>query len=296
MLTIENQHVKAVIHPKGAELQNVYHKGYNLEYLWVGDPAFWGKHSPILFPIVGALKEGIYYYLGNAYTLGRHGFARDLEFEVESAGTDSAVLLLRSNPDTREIYPFDFELRVGYRLLPEGLSTTYSVSNPAGSARNPAGEDLYFSIGGHPAFNLPLQPGTEYTDYFLEFDKEETSPRWPISRDGLIESHAVPLLQHTRRLPLSKELFADDALVLKHPASSAVSLRSSKTEHGLKMDFPGFPFLGLWAARGADFLCIEPWCGMADSVGSNQELPEKEGIQRIGPGEVFERSWTLTLF
>ncbi|MDP4215319.1 MAG: aldose 1-epimerase family protein [Bacteroidota bacterium] len=298
MLTIENQRVKAVIHPRGAELQSIYHKGNKLEYLWGGDPAFWGKHSPILFPIVGALKEGIYYYQGNGYALGRHGFARDQEFGVESAGADSATFLLCSNADTLELYPFDFELRVAYRLLPDGLSTTYSVRNPA-DPNNPAGEsprDLYFSIGGHPAFNLPLQPGTDYADYYLEFDREETAPRWPISRDGLIETHSLPLLDRTRRLPLSKELFADDALVLKHPASSALTLRSSKTEHGLKMEFPGFPYLGLWAAKGADFLCIEPWCGIADSVDTNQELPEKEGINRIGPGESFERTWTLALF
>jgi galactose mutarotase-like enzyme len=289
MLTIENQRLKVVIHPKGAELQSIFHKDHRLEYLWNGDPAFWGKHSPILFPIVGTLKEGIYYYREKAYTLGRHGFARDSVFETEMQGPDTVTFLLRSDPGTRENFPFDFELRVCYQLLPEGLRTSYAVKNPSGT-------ELYFSIGGHPAFKTPLMPGTEYEDHYLEFDQQETTPRWPISKDGLIETEPLPLLNDTRLLPLTRELFAADALVLKHPASAAVSLRSAKSGHGLRLDFPGFPFLGLWAAKNADFVCIEPWCGIADSVDSDQEWTTKEGINRLPAGEVFERAWTLTLF
>jgi galactose mutarotase-like enzyme len=288
-LTIENQRLKVTIHPKGAELQSVFHKDHQLEYLWGGDPAFWGKHSPILFPIVGTLKEGIYYYQGKAYTLGRHGFARDSIFEPEMQGPDAVSFLLRSNPETRENFPFDFELRVGYQLLGNGLKTTYGVKNPSLN-------ELYFSIGGHPAFKAPLVSGTDYEDYYLEFEQQETAPRWPISKDGLIEKEPRPLLIDTRQLPLSRELFAADALVFKHPDSSAVSLRSAKTERGLRLDFPGFAFLGLWAAKNADFVCIEPWCGIADSVDSDQEWTTKEGINRLSAGEVFERAWTLTLF
>jgi galactose mutarotase-like enzyme len=288
-LTIENQRLKVTIHPKGAELQSVFHKDHQVEYLWDGDPAFWGKHSPILFPIVGTLKEGIYYYREKAYNLGRHGFARDSLFETEMQASDAVSFLLRSNPETRENFPFEFELRIGYQLFGNGLKTSYSVKNPLGG-------ELYFSIGGHPAFKAPLVSGTDYEDYYLEFEKQETAPRWPISKDGLIEKEPRPLLTDTRLLPLSRELFAADALVLKHPVSAAVSLRSAKTEHGLRLDFPGFPFLGLWAAKNADFVCIEPWCGIADSVDSDQEWTTKEGINHLSAGEVFERAWTLTLF
>jgi galactose mutarotase-like enzyme len=289
MFTIEDRQLKVLIHPKGAELQSIFHKGRQLEYLWNGDPAFWGKHSPLLFPIVGTLKKDSYVYKEKSYTLSRHGFARDSVFGAETERPDAIGFLLRSDPATRSKFPFDFELRVGYQLLPEGLQTTYTV-------KNSSEEDMYFSIGGHPAFNLPLAPGTAYEDYYLEFDKKETTPRWPISADGLIEQEPLPLLNDTRRLPLSKSLFAKDALVLKHPASTAVTLRSDKTGHGLKLDFTGFPYLGIWAAKNADFVCIEPWCGIADSVDTDQQLVHKEGINRLAPGMSFERAWTLSVF
>ena len=256
--------------------------------MWSGDPAFWSKHSPLLFPIVGTLKDNTYYYQGKPYSLPRHGFARDREFEVESHPADAITFLLRSDDATRASYPFEFELRVIYRLLAEGLSTTYQV-------KNPAKETLYFSVGGHPAFQVPLVPDTAYQDYYLAFDRKETAPRWPISGDGLIVSQPQALLQDTATLPLTKDLFAKDALVFKHLASSGVTLRSAKTERGLRMDFPGFPFLGIWAAPKADFVCIEPWCGIADSVNSDQQYVDKEGINRLEAGGVFERTWTLTL-
>lgn len=289
MLSIDNRQLKISIHPKGAELQSIFHKGRQLEYMWGGDPAIWGKHSPILFPIVGTLKEDKYYYEGKPYSLGRHGFAREMEFEVEEQGPDHLVLLLRNDVSTRQKYPFDFELRLTYRLLDEGFTTTYSVKNPGST-------DMYFSVGGHPAFKVPLAEGTTYDNYYLEFDQKETASRWPISAEGLIEQQPIPLLKDTRRLPLAKELFAKDALVFKQLSSTSVSLRSDKTDHGLTFDFAGFPFLGIWAAKNADFLCIEPWCGIADSVDSTQQLTEKEGIIRLAPGATFERTWGVTLF
>jgi galactose mutarotase-like enzyme len=288
MFFLENQQLKISIHPKGAELQGLWSKRHQLEYMWSGDPAFWGKHSPLLFPIVGTLKDNTYYYQGKSYSLSRHGFARDREFGVESHTADAITFLLQSDDATRASYPFDFELRIIYRLLPEGLSTTYEV-------KNPGKETLYFSVGGHPAFKVPLAPDTAYQDYYLAFDQKETAPRWPISGDGLIESQPQALLQDTAVLPLTKDLFARDALVFKHLASSGVTLRSAKTERGLRMDFPGFPFLGIWAAPKADFVCIEPWCGIADSVDSDQQYVDKEGINRLEAGGVFERTWTLTL-
>lgn len=289
MFTIEDQQLRIVIQPKGAELQNIFHKGLQTEYMWSGDPAFWGKHSPLLFPIVGMLKENAYYYNGKPYQLSRHGFARDREFSIEKQSGDAITFLLRSDEATLKVFPFAFELRVSYRISAGTLTTTYDVTNPA---KTP----LYFSVGGHPAFKVPLAPGTMYTDYYLEFDQTEQAPRWPISKDGLIETEPLPLLNGARKLPLTKELFAKDALVFKGLHSTSLTLRSDRTERGLTMQFPGFPFLGIWAAPGADFVCIEPWCGIADSVDSNQQWTEKEGINRLDGGGRFERSWTLSLF
>lgn len=289
MFFIEDQQLKISIHPKGAELQRIFHKTHNLDYMWGGDPAVWGKFSPILFPIVGTLKANTYYFKDKPYSLTRHGFARDREFTVESQAADAITFLLKSDDSTRAVYPFDFEFRVIYRLVSAGLAVTYQV-------RNPVSETLWFSVGAHPAFKVPLVPGTEYSDYYLEFNQSENAPRWPISRDGLIETLSQPLMANTTILPLTKELFARDALVLKHPASNSVTLRSGRTERGLKMDYPGFPFLGIWAAPGGDFVCIEPWCGIADSTDSNQQYTQKEGINSLPAGGVFERTWTLSVF
>lgn len=289
MFTIEDQQLRISIHPKGAELQSIFHKGHQTEYMWGGDPAIWGKHSPLLFPIVGTLKDNTYYYNGKPYQLSRHGFARDREFAVEQQTADAITFLLHSDEDSLKVFPFAFELRISYRLQGDTLTTTYAVTNPARTT-------LYFSVGGHPAFKVPLTADTTYTDYYLEFDQAEKAPRWPISKDGLIERTPQALLDNTKKLPLTKELFAKDALVFKGLHSSSVTLRSDRNPRGLTMQFPGFPFLGIWAAPGADFVCIEPWCGIADSVDSNQQWTEKEGINTLEAGGRFERSWTLKLF
>jgi galactose mutarotase-like enzyme len=289
MFTIENSNLKIIVSAKGAELQSVFHKGHQLEYLWDGDPAYWAKRSPLLFPIVGALKSETYYYKDKPYHLGRHGFARDMEFEVEDRQFDSIRLVLNSNEETLQKFPFIFQLWVSYLLKGDTLQVLYSV-------KNPSGEEMYFSIGGHPAFRVPLQPGTAYTDYQLLFGQKETEPRWPISKDGLIETKPDAFLRDQEVLPLGKGLFTRDALVFKGLASSMVSLRSDKTPHGLDFNFSGFPFLGIWAAPNADFVCIEPWCGIADSVDTDQQLKNKEGINRLAPGETFERTWSIKLY
>lgn len=238
--------------------------------------------------MVGTLKDNTYFYGDKAFHLSRHGFARDREFAVETQSAGAITFLLKSDAASLAVYPFPFELRVSYSISGAALTTTYRVGNPADSL-------LYFSIGGHPAFKVPLAPGTTYTDYYLEFEQPETAGRWPISKDGLIERQPVPFLHDTRRLPLTKELFAKDAIVFKGLHSAAVTLRSDSTQRGVRMDFPGFPFLGIWAAPAADFVCIEPWCGIADPVDSNQRWTGKEGINRLEAGETFERSWKLRL-
>ncbi|HLY69095.1 MAG TPA: aldose 1-epimerase family protein [Puia sp.] len=287
MFTIENDLLKVNLSAKGAELQSIAHKTHLLEYLWGGDPAFWAKKSPILFPIVGTLRNDKYFYQGRAYTLGRHGFARDMEFEISEQTSVSISFLLQSNEATLQHFPFHFELIIKYSIQKNELTVAYTV-------KNFAEKKLYFSIGGHPAFKVPLVGGTGYGDYFLEFNKDEILPRWPISPEGLIEKTPEPLLQSGNILWLTKELFNKDALVFKHPLSSMVSLLSNKTEHGLHFEFSGFPYLGIWAAKNADFVCIEPWCGIADSIDSDQQIINKEGINILKADEVFERRWTVT--
>lgn len=289
MFTIENQHIKAVINAKGAELTQLVYKDHDLDYVWNGDPAFWAKHSPVLFPVVGALKNNTYVYNGRSYQLPRHGFARDKQFSIEEHTADTIIFLLRQDEESLRVYPFAFDFRIRYTLYENSLAVTYEVTNTGK-------ENMFFSVGAHPAFKIPLVAGTDYTDYYLQFDQKETAPRWPISKDGLLSTAPLPLLENSNRLPLSKELFSKDALVLKVLNSSIVTLRCDKTERGLRFDFPGFPFLGIWAAKNADFVCIEPWCGIADSTDTNQLLEDKEGINKLASCETFTRTWTVTLF
>lgn len=291
MFILENEYLKIEIHPKGAELQSIYHKKHSLEYMWNADPAFWSKKSPVLFPIVGSLKDNTYYFEKKAYQLTRHGFARDMEFTVTNQTPASITFTLTRNDATFERYPFQFRFDVIYRLKDNQLVVTYRVIN-----KGEINQKLYFSVGGHPAFKLPLLPGTAYTDYYLEFNKVENTGRWLISKEGLIETGSTPLLNNTQRLPLAKELFYNDAIVLKQLRSDKVKLVSGTGGDIFEFDFAGFPYLGIWAVKDADFICIEPWCGIADSVTANQQLTDKEGINVLDSTDQFERSWKLTLF
>lgn len=289
MPVISNEILEVNIIKRGAELTSIVSKSTGLEYMWNADPAFWAKTSPVLFPIVGTLKNDTYYYEGKAYQLGRHGFAREKEFTVTAQTAAAVTFTLVTDESTLKNYPFHFRFDITYEVINNTLSVTYKVLNTGNT-------ELLFSVGGHPAFKVPLVEGTAYTDYYLQFEKKETTGRWPISKDGLIETKPASLLENTDRIPLSKELFLQDALVFKNLKSSKVSLKSSATSHGLLFDYTGFPFLGIWAAKNADFVCIEPWCGIADSVSTDQQLTNKEGINKLDAGDAFEGSWSVSLF
>lgn len=286
MVTIGNDFLEVSIKSKGAELINIYHKIKNQEYVWQGDPAFWGKHSPVLFPIVGSLKDNHFEYGGQLFPLSRHGFARDMEFELVNKEAETVTFLLSNKAETENVYPFLFRFYIIYQLQGASLSVTYKVENPGTG-------DLWFSVGGHPAFRIPLFEGSSYDEYFLEFSEKEPLQRWPISKDGLIETAPEPVTSGNT-LQLTKSLFYRDALVFKNLESQRVDLKHINGNTVLQFNFSGFPYLGIWAAKDADFVCIEPWCGIADSVNSNQQLEQKEGINRLGAGEVFERTWSVT--
>jgi galactose mutarotase-like enzyme len=286
---ISNGLVTARISHKGAELYSLYNHALQLEYMWGADPRFWPKTSPVLFPVVGALKGGYFLFRNKRFELPRHGFAREQVFEVETEEISKAVFVLRSNEETLKNYPFSFELRLIYELNEFGLEVTYEVSNTAN-------EKMYFSIGGHPAFKVPLIEGTRYEDYFLKFQKKEKIDRWPVASEGLIGNHPTPMLDDEDVLPLTRELFYEDAIVLKGLRSTVISIRSHKHSHGLDFSFPGFPLFGIWASRDADFVCLEPWCGIGDSVNHDQQIQHKEGIvELLGRGS-WLRSWSVKCY
>ena len=288
MQTIENQSIKATINPLGAELVSLFNKENDTEYMWNADPTFWGKSSPVLFPIVGALKNNQYCYQGKTYMLPRHGFARERVFSVEVQKEDSITFLLKEDEESLKVFPFPFEFRLIYTLVEKMLSVSYSV-------KNTGSDEMYFSVGGHPAFAVPLSEDTVYEDYYLEFNQTEDFPRWELADGGLIKKEATRFLENTNRLALTKELFYQDALVFKHQKSTEVILKSDKVSKQLKFTFENFPFLGIWAAKDANFVCIEPWCGIADSENHEQELTEKEGIEVLASDQIFLRTWSVSL-
>jgi galactose mutarotase-like enzyme len=288
-ILLQNDHLEITIKHKGAELCSIKNKVTGLQYMWGGDAAVWGKTSPILFPIVGALKEDVFYVENKKYVLPRHGFARDRVFELLEQSDNKIVFVLRSDDASRNVYPFDFQLQVAYTLRQAALHVTYLVINTGE-------QEMLFSLGAHPAFKVPLVEGTNYEDYFLIFNETESANRWPINNTGLIMNQPASLLVNTNKLQLSKSLFDQDALVLKNIRSNKVSLRSNTHSHGLDFDFDGFPYLGIWAAKHADFVCIEPWCGIADSESHNQQLEQKEGIEKLAIGKSWSRTWKASFF
>ena len=289
MYLLSNNLLSIEIAAKGAELQSIYHVQNELEYLWSGDAKYWAKKSPVLFPIVGGLKNNIYKFQGQSYKLGRHGFARDSVFEVSERTSNSITFLLQSNEQTKLVYPFDFRFRVKYSVNNYRLSITFIVENKSKM-------EMFFSVGAHPAFTIPIEKNLQYNDYYLRFDVPEHADRWPLTTDGLIEAKPIPFLENESELPLRKELFYKDAIVFKQLQSRSISIVSSRSSHGVKVNFDGFPYLGIWAAKEANFICIEPWYGIADSIDSTGELTDKEGIIHLPIGETFEATYSIEVF
>jgi galactose mutarotase-like enzyme len=291
MITLQNEYLRASIHPKGAELQELVNLGTRLNYMWRGDAAYWGKFSPVLFPIVGALKDNTYFYNGRPYTLPRHGFARDMVFAAEQSNETTAIFTLEHTEASLKVYPFAFRLQLRYRLEGEAIVCRYVVENPGS-------EPLWFSAGGHPAFAVPLvghRIETAYEDYSLLFNRSTTLTRYKLA-DGLISDATETIALEHGALPLRTDLFTEDALVLKGVPDTAITLKCSRHHHGLEFTWEGFPFFGIWAAPNAPFVCLEPWCGIADHVDHDQQLITKEGIQRIEPGQAWFREWRVRTF
>lgn len=287
MLIIENNFLKINTQPEGAELTGIYHKQHHLQYLWQAGIA-WMKHAPVLFPIVGQLKNNTYFHDGKEYKMERHGFARNSTFVVREQKDEHIIYRLMANEETQKQYPFLFTFDIKYLLQRSTLVVEYIITNPDN-------KDLLFSMGAHPAFKIPLTDYEAYNDYYLEFEKEETADRW-LLQNGLIDKNAESFFNKTKILPLQKKLFYDDALVFKNLDSSTISIKNKINDHGLNFKFEGFPYFGIWAAKDADFVCLEPWHGIADPVDSDQQLENKEGIIRLAPGKTFPCSYSINCF
>lgn len=286
MATLVNDFLKVEIRTKGAELISVYHKEYEIEHIWQGDAEIWGWHAPNLFPVVGGCMNDQLQVDGKYFQMQRHGFARHSEFKLIENSDLHAKFSLRYNEATLAVYPYHFEFQVLYDLFEEELRMTYKVINLDEKT-------IHFSVGGHPAFNAPFYPGEKQEDYFLEFEKEERLYTHNLSSAGYFTGRTQEVFTEGNRLALTPGLFDQDALVFKNLTSTQVSLKSRNHGKYITVKFPQFAYLGIWAKPGADFVCIEPWLGCADSEGESKDIKQKEAIQQVEHGHVFEAQFNL---
>jgi len=290
MASIQSKFLKVEAAERGAELQSIVGPG-GIEYLWQGDPAFWARRSPLLFPIVGALPGGTYSYGGRTYKLGNHGFAKEREFKLARQSPDSLRFELSSDEESLELYPFKFKLAVSYALKDDSLEVGYELVN-ADAKR------LFFSIGAHPAFRAPLVPGERRSDYDLAFEKPERVDRWFLNSDNVATGEVERFMDGSSSLAVADELFERGAIVLKDPVSRRVRLESRVSKRFVEVSFPGFPQLGIWAPKAgaagiAPFVCIEPWYGVMPMASSTQDFEKKEAALSLAPSGVSKAAYTI---
>ncbi|MFN3755002.1 aldose 1-epimerase family protein [Flavobacterium sp.] len=279
---LSNSILSATINHKGAELISLQLLDTKREYIWEGNPEFWGKHSPILFPIVGTLKNNSYQYKNEIYSLSRHGFAREFDFQLVAKEKNKVVFSLQDNESTLNIYPFRFELQLIYILRKSELTITYKVINKSLNA-------MPFCIGGHPAFALKEQ----FENYSLKFESDEKLLSYQLEND-LLSDKTKKIELKNNQLPLTYSLFENDALVLKSLQSNQIQILE-KNIPILNFKFNNFPNFGIWTKMNAPFICLEPWSGYADTTKANGNLLDKEGIQLLKSNTSKEYSFNIEI-
>ncbi len=285
----KNKDLEIAVKQPGAELSSIKSVKSGIEYMWSGDPAVWNSTAPILFPIVGGLLDNTFIWKGEKYSLDKHGFIRDNPALLLTGITsDSLTFGMSDSKETHKMYPFDFEFSIQFALEGTKINVIHQVINTGHSV-------LYFSLGGHPGFKCPLHPDEKYEDYYLEFEYPEESRTWLLHENGTVLDETATVFGGSNIIPLTHELFSKDALVFKDLKSRRVTLRSKKSKQALSVTFPGFPYLGIWAKPYGDYVCIEPWLGIADKWNTDQHFEYKEGILSLPPGEVFEATYVIEI-
>ncbi|MBB3696014.1 aldose 1-epimerase family protein [Flammeovirga yaeyamensis] len=291
LVSLENAVLSVKISRDGAELHSVYHKQHQQEYLWQADKEVWGRHAPVLFPIVGQVEEGYYEVDGVNYKLPQHGFARDMEHKLVTQDELSCIFELRFDHETIQKYPYKFVFRTIYEIKDNKLSITYQVDNLDM-------ETIYFGVGAHPGFNTNFVPGTSFEDYVIEFSHQEEFERLLLDnglRSGAIEHDA---LKGEKILPLKFDTFKDDAIIFDHFKSEYLDIYTKKDDsRKLRIGFKDWPLLGIWTPVGknADFVCIEPWYGVADLRDENHNFKEKYANQTLEKGKTFSATFTVEM-
>lgn len=284
---IENERFSAMVACSGAELRSLF-DGVSLgEIMWQGDPAWWKGTAPVLFPIVGGLRNGSYRHGGREYRLGQHGFARSSQFVRRCGGGDWVELGLAASEATREVYPFDFDFSVRFTLEREGIDVRYRVDNRSG-------EKMLFSIGSHPAFNMPFDGGN-LEHYWVLFDHEEETERLFFKDGCVVSGRSADAFESSRIIGLSRTMFDAGPVILPAVRSDGVTIRKSGSTRALRVRTGGAPNLALWSKPGAPFVCIEPWFGLPDPDNAEGELSKKPGILELDPGSAWTGGWGLEI-
>lgn len=290
LVTIYDPNVTAVIDSVGAQLisfKDISRK----EYIWQRDPKFWERCSPLLFPIVGNLRNDKTIIEGKTYRIGKHGFCRDVDFTVADQNESSVTFKIRDTPETKAVYPYSFCLSLTYSIKGGVLSMEYRVTNRDD-------RPIYYCLGAHPGFNCPIEEGTEFKDYALEFEAEETADSmvYDLAHSQFDPSKRIPRLQNSRILPLNREMFRDDAIYFDNLKSRRVALINTHTGRGIGITFPGFETIAFWTPYPAEapFVCFEPWNGSGVYASENDEFIHKNHVQRLEIGET--KNYVLTIF
>lgn len=286
--TINNEHLTIVIQGTGAEISSIKDTN-SQEYIWQADPKIWGSHAPVLFPIIGALKNGSYRYNGKQYSVPKHGFIRYNEnLTVLEHSKSELQLHYTYSKETLKAYPFKFEFIIGFVLKDKTLEVHHKVINHGD-------EQMLFSLGGHPAFKCPLTSEESYQDYLLKFEHHETSERHLIDQNGLQNGSSIPFFNNEDTMELAHSLFKDDALIFKDLKSRRVSLAHKTKGKVLSVAFEDFNYLGIWAKTDGDFICIEPWLGITDHADNSGDFSQKEGILTLEAGKTFNACFTIEI-
>lgn len=290
MIIIENQHLAVVISPCGGTLQSVRSKQTGIEYLWQGDRTYWGGRAPNLFPFVGRLYQEQYSYNGKCYPMKCHGFLGKKELIPQQSESGSCTFTLTDSPETRDIYPFHFVLKLEYRLLGNQIHICFRVQNTGDHT-------MYCGFGGHPGFNIPLEDGLCFEDYAVSFPQACQVNVVDFSQGVLTLGKTPYVLENGRYLPLKHSLFHHDAVVFAD-CPREVSLASTKGKHGVTVRFPDMPYVGFWQVRdkNAPYLCIEPWSVCPGREGVVEDITTMSGMTAIVPGESTVNAWSIEIF
>lgn len=286
-MKLENDRLCVEITEQGAEVTRIYDKKRDTELLWDADPKYWQRHSPVLFPNVGKTYRNTVRIDGTQYPTSQHGFARDNRFKCVRETPDAVSLLFSSNEETKEVYPFDFDLIITYKLEGRSLVVTWEVLNTGD-------EEMFFTIGGHPAFRFAGLDEAK-SDYMLKFPEKESLDYILVNiAEGAADTARVYKLDlKDGCCRMAEEMFANDALIFDNGQISEVWICRKDGTPRVGMKCEGFPNFGIWSVKDAPFVCLEPWMGRCDDVGFDKELSEKPNVNKVPAGGKFEQSYTV---